>query len=149
MSELRGIEEDVQFDWAGAARLSAELRSTAALLESQVPRRNSIAQSAKAEWRGAFSEQFLDRMKICTKDAGRLADAMRTAAQGLDELAELARDEQDRRLRARAWKAENDSESGVESFFEKVTGTDEEPFSEAPKDPTHVQIPDSTSSART
>lgn len=147
MGELSGIE-DLKFDWAGAERLSAELRSTAAVLDDQIPRRNSIAQSAKSEWRGVFSEQFLDRMKVCTADAGRLADAMRKAATGLDELAQLARDEQNRRDRAQAWKAENDSENFVESGFEKLTGTDEEPFSEPPIDPKNVQIPGLTSSGR-
>ena len=147
MGELGGIE-DLKFDWAGAARLSAELRSTATVLDGQVPRRNSIAQAAKSEWRGVFSEQFLDRMKVCTTDAGRLADAMRQAATDLDELAQLARDEQARRDRAQAWEAENQSENFLESGFEKITGTDEEPFSEPPIQPKNVQIPGVASSGR-
>lgn len=147
MGELSGIE-DLKFDWAGAAQLSAELRSTATVLDAQVPRRNSIAQAAKSEWRGVFSEQFLDRMKVCTTDAGRLADAMRQAATDLDELAQLARDEQARRDRAQAWEAENASEGILESGFEKLTGTDEEPFSEPPIEPKNVQIPSVASSGR-
>ena len=147
MGDLKGIA-DLKFDWAGAARLSAELRSTAALLEGQVPRRNSIAQSAKSEWRGVFSEQFLDRMKICTKDAGRLAEAMRQAASDLDELAELARDEQERRDKAQAWEAENASEGALEKAWEGLTGGDEKPYSETPIQPKNVQMKDLTSSGR-
>ncbi len=148
MGELGGIDEDVRFDWAGATRLSAELRSTATVLDSQVPRRNGAAQGAKAEWRGVFSEQFLDRMRVCTTDAGRPAEAMRQAAADLDELATLARDEQDRRERARAWEAENDSEGGLEKAWEWASGTDEEPFSEPPITPKNVQVMAPTSSGR-
>ncbi len=148
MGELGGMA-DIKFDWAGAERLSAELRSTAALLEDQVPRRNSIAQSAKSEWRGAFSEQFLDRMKVCTTDAGRLADSMRQAATALDDLARLARDEQDRRDKAQAWEAENDSEGVAEKLWEKATGEDEKPYSETPiEPPPTVRIANTTSAGR-
>ncbi len=148
MGELGGIETDVKFAWGAAKRLSAELRSTADLLTSQIPRRNGIADAAKAEWRGAFSEQFSGRMDICAADAKKLARAMRQAADGLDELAEAARQEQARREQARAWEAENASETGVEKLWEGLTGTDEKPYSEEPIRPKNVQIVDSLPSGR-
>jgi hypothetical protein len=140
MGDLGPIHQDVRFDWAAAARLSAELRRTASLLEDQVPHRNAIAASARTEWRGVFSEQFLDRMKVCTGDAVRFADALRQAAHDLDSLAVMARKEQDRRERARAWEAENKSEGLLEKAWEGFWGTDEKPFSEPPIVPPNVEV---------
>lgn len=148
MGELGAIEEDVRFDWAGAEQLSAELRSTAALLDDQVPRRNAVAESARTEWRGAFSEQFVDRMRICTSDAQRFAEVMRTAATDLDALADMARQEQARRERGREWEAEQRSEGGVEKFVEGLFGTDEQPFSEPIIYPPNVRIDNPAASNR-
>ena len=130
MVDLGPIEEPVIFDWDGAARLSAELRRTASVLEGQIPGRNSIAQAALEEWRGVFAQQFEgNRMKICTADANKLAAAMREAATKLDGLAEDARAEQERRNAALAWKAEHDrwlaqqnAESNLEKAAEGVAG---------------------------
>ena len=122
--DLGAIEEDVVFAWTAAATLSAEMRATAAELEAQIPRRNSLAGDAKRDWRGVYSGKFDERMAICTGDAGRLATAMRDAADKLDELAVLAREEQDRRVMARAWKAEHDAwqrEQDDRGLFEKFT----------------------------
>jgi len=51
--ELAGIEEDVRFNWDGAASLERELRSTASTLDQQVPQRNGYATHARDEWRSA------------------------------------------------------------------------------------------------
>lgn len=131
MTDLGAIEEDVRFAWEAAAALSADLRATADGLEGQIPRRNSLAGAAKEEWRGVYAHKFTDRMTICTTDAGRVAAAMRDAASKLDELAVLAREEQERRELARAWKVEHDawrereSNKGMfESFTDAVGLTD-------------------------
>ena len=108
--ELGPIDQPVDFDWEGAAALSAEFRRTAGVLESQIPSRNTIAQAALEEWRGVFAQQFEgNRMKICASDARSIAGAMRQAADLLDKLAADARAEQERRDAARAWKARHDA----------------------------------------
>ena len=109
--ELAGIEEDVKFNWDGAARLERELRSTATTLDSQIPRRNGYASDAREEWRGLYSRQFVGRMEICSSDARRLSSAMELAARQVEQLAVAARREQDRREAAREWKREQDNES--------------------------------------
>ena len=81
--ELKGIEEDVRFNWAGASSLEGELRSTAGTLDSQISQRNGYASHAREEWRGLYSRQFAQRMRICSSDAGRLSDAMTLAANQL------------------------------------------------------------------
>ena len=122
--DLGPIDEPVDFDWDGAAALSAELRRTAEVLEGQIPSRNTIAQAALEEWRGVFAQQFEgNRMKICASDARSIAGAMRQAADTLDQLAADARAEQERRDAARAWKARHDAwlaDQSSEGFGEKA-----------------------------
>jgi uncharacterized protein YukE len=124
---LAGIEEDVPFDWAGAERLAAELRSAAGTLSSQIASRNTYAHSALEEWRGVFAREFVGRMRTCSGDAGRLARAMELAAHQVDELARLAREEQRRREAARAWKRHHDSRSIFEKVGDFLTGDEEQP----------------------
>jgi hypothetical protein len=124
---LAGIEQDVPFDWAAAERLAAELRSAAATLSSQVPSRNAYAHGALEEWRGVFAREFAGRMRTCGGDAGRLASAMQLAARQVDELARLAREEQDRREAARAWKRRHDDRSIFEKVGDFLTGDEEQP----------------------
>ena len=131
MTDLGPIEEDVRFAWGAATTLSADLRATANGLVAQIPRRNTLADTAKDEWRGVYAGKFTGRMSICASDAHRVADAMREAANALDELAVLAREEQDRRELARAWKVEHDAwqrredDKGMfESFTDGVGITD-------------------------
>jgi uncharacterized protein YukE len=148
MDPLHGIHESVKFDYESAARLAAELRNTAETLDGQVPRRHTIKNSALEEWRGVFARQFPVRIQTCTNDARRLADAMRQAADGLDELALLAREEESRRERARQWEAEQKSEGNVEKFLETITNSDEQPFSEPPRTPKDVVIPSAAPAGR-
>jgi len=135
MAELGAIQDDVRFDWSGAERLAAEFRATAGVLEGQVPHRNAIAGQAKQEWRGAYAEQFTGRMRTCAGDAQRLADAMRTAASQVDELARLAREEQTRRERARDWMAQQEDESLLEKAKDFVFGEDDKPPVPPPVEP--------------
>ena len=133
MGDLGAIHEDVPFAWAAAERLATELRGSARVCEGQIPHRNAIAEQAQEEWRGAYAGKFSERMETCTGDAGRLADAMRRAADILDELIQLAREEQTRREQARAWELEHDAwerEQEDRSIAEKVGdffGGDDEP----------------------
>jgi uncharacterized protein YukE len=125
--ELKGIEEDVKFNWAGASSLERELRATAGTLDGQVPQRNGYASHAREEWRGLYSRQFAQRMRICTSDAGRLSDAMTLAANQVNELAAAARREQDRREKARKWKQDQDNESTLNKVGDFLFGEDDKP----------------------
>ncbi len=119
---LAGIEDDVPFDFAGATELERELRTTATKLDTQIPRRNAYAHDAREEWRGAYSRQFEERMRLCTNDGGRLSAAMQLAANQVKELAEAAQREQDRREAARAWKREQDNKNILEEGADAVAG---------------------------
>jgi hypothetical protein len=138
--ELEGIEEDVPFNFAGAAELERELRATAGTLDSQIPRRNTFARAARDEWRGVYSRQFVGRMRICTNDGHRLADAMKLAANQVKELAERAQREQERREEARAWKERQDNESGFNKLKDAVFGEDDKPDIPPPEPPARFVV---------
>jgi len=133
--DLRGISEDVPFAWSAATDLARELRAAAAMCDAQGPRRNTVAQSASAEWRGRYAREFAERMRICTADAGRLAPAMRTAASQVDELARLAREDQDRREQAREWQRQQEDEGVLDKVGDFVFGEDDLPPIPAPVTP--------------
>lgn len=138
--ELAGIEEDVPFNFGGAAELERELRATSSTLESQLPRRNSYARQAHDEWRGVYSRQFVGRMRICTNDANKLADAMELAANQVKELAERAQREQDRREKAREWKEREDNESGLNKLGDAIFGEDDKPDIPPPEPPARFVV---------
>jgi uncharacterized protein YukE len=158
MTDLGPIEEDVRFGWAAATKLAGDLRTAATSYDGQIPHRNAIAERAKHDWRGVYAGKFDGRMEICTGDAKRIATALRDAADKLDELAVLAREEQDRRVLARKWKVEHDAwqkredDKGMfESFTDSVGITDyDEPVCPVgpPKTPPHHTIPAPTAQPR-
>src|SRR3954447_19444481 len=133
--ELAGIEEDVRFDWAAAAVLERELRTTAGTLDGQIGQRNGFASAARQEWRGGYSRQFADRVRLCTSDAGRLSSAMTLAANQVKELAEAARREQKRRETAREWKRKQDHESLLNKAGDFLFGEDDKPPIPPPEPP--------------
>jgi uncharacterized protein YukE len=108
MTDLGPIEEDVRFAWGPAAALSAQLRRAARTLDHAIPRLSAAAHHAKQDWHGAYARRFDDHMRTCTTDARSFAAALEEAAQTLDELADLAHKEQQRREIARAWKVKHD-----------------------------------------
>jgi uncharacterized protein YukE len=132
---LAGIEQDVPFNWAAASRLVAELRATAGTLGAQIGARNGYANGALEDWRGRYSREFRGRMQTCAHDASRLSSAMLKAAQEVEELARLAREEQDRRVAARAWKHHHDHRGIVETVESFFGGDHDKPPIPPPKQP--------------
>ena len=135
MANLGAIHEDVRFDQAAARRLSAELRAAADLLIGQIGHRNASAQQARHDWRGTYAGRFDQRLRICTADSRRLADALRLAANQVDELARLASEEQDRRERARDWERKQRDQNFFEDMKEFVLGDDDKPPIPPPVEP--------------
>jgi uncharacterized protein YukE len=140
MGEFGAYHEDVKFGWAEAEALAAELRSTAGSLDDQISERNSIKTSAREEWRGKFAVEFDGRVSTCTGDASRIAEALRAAATGLDELARLAREEKDRREYAREWEANNDDSGFLEGARDWAFGEDDLPPPPPPVEPPRIPI---------
>jgi len=140
MGELGAINEDVRFGWAEATALAAELRSTAGVLEGQIAERNAIEGPAREEWRGRFAVEFDGRVEVCVGDADRIAGSLREAADGLDEWARLAREEQDRREYAREWEANNDDGGLFDSVSDWAFGEDDLPPPPPPVEPPSIPV---------
>ena len=122
MTELRDAAP-ITFDFDAAAQVARQFTETASFLRSQVPHRNALASRARVQWRGTFEVQFGERMNTCGVDAHRLADAMDLAASQVEELARLAREEQERRTAAREWKEAHDAwerEQANDNVFENL-----------------------------
>lgn len=133
MAELRDAEP-IRFDFGAADRLAAQCRATAVDLRSEVSHRNVLADGARKDWRGAYEVRFGERMKVFARDAERIAVAMEKAAGQVVELARLAREEQDRRTKAREWKRQHDEwqrkkdqQSIAEDIVDWATGNDDGP----------------------
>lgn len=101
MPNLGNYLEDVQFNQIAASFLVQELRGTSDILFRQIGDREQIGYRARASWEGSYAEQFDGRVKICMGDAERFVSIMRVAAQELEQLARLARLEQQRRVEVR------------------------------------------------
>ncbi len=125
--EYRAASEPVRFAHSEATQLSAALRAAATELESQAVNRRGWAKDALRDWRGRYADQFKTDTETGAKNAEEFARVMRDSARQLDDLAQKARDEQDRRDRTAAWQAEQDSEYFWERGWESFWGTDEKP----------------------
>ncbi|HMG40030.1 MAG TPA: DUF6531 domain-containing protein, partial [Acidimicrobiales bacterium] len=152
MPELGAIHEDVQFDWLAASDLSAELRATAVVLETQLGDRDVARRDARLWWQGRYGDEFDQRVASCVADAGRFVLSLRDAADRLDELARLARQEQDRRTQAREWEASQDDGGGgglmgtindaVDTVDDFLTGEDDLPPPPPPVEPPLIPLYD-------
>ena len=161
MTNLGAVDEDVRFDWVAADDLSAKLRSTATVLDEQAASRTTSHDTARAVWQGRYAVEFDDRVSTCTGDASRFATSMRGAADDVDELARLAREEQDRRVAAREWIASQNDDGGglfggvpvlgdvedaigdgLDAAGDFVFGEDDVPPELSPVDPPNISIGD-------
>lgn len=124
---LSGNGEDVRFAHAEAARLSASLRSAARLLDAQRAPRASWERAASADFRGRYAEVFARGARTAAADGAEIADALRDAADKLDELDRLAREEQARREQARAWQRKHDARGLLDKAHDAVFGDDSPP----------------------
>lgn len=135
---------EIPFDAAAAEGLASDFDSMADLLESQNTSRNSLASTPRGSWEGALSGEFDERLSICTSDGQDLADAMRVAAQGVRELAEMVAEENRRREHARAYEQEQADKNwfvragnNVKDFF---TGRDPLPAPPPPLTPPNPEV---------
>ncbi|QWC84619.1 hypothetical protein KLP28_13745 [Nocardioidaceae bacterium] len=147
MSDLRGNEEDVPFDWGGADRLIAAATSAASTVEWSAVGWGSRARTASVEFRGLFSRLFDDNAVTAAADAREIATALRDLATVTGRLKGLAEEEQQRREEARRWYAEqqdrNAVERGLDWLGDKLTGDDtpEVRVAAGPPPPISVQHP--------
>ncbi|MDO4260277.1 MAG: DUF6531 domain-containing protein, partial [Actinomycetaceae bacterium] len=121
---LKGIDEDVRFDWAAAEECVAAFRSSADLIDGQKGTRSSAVSTATGEFRGYYADLFKQNAGIQEQDATNVATALRDAATKIERLAEEARKEQQRRETGRRWKEEHDNRNWFDKTWDAIFGED-------------------------
>ena len=153
MTDLGPITQPVPFAWDAASALKDTFLRAASELEAQIGERTSYAEEAKRDWRGRYAQEFeSEHMAAMRGDAHKLAAACRTCAAMLEQLADRARQEQERRDLALAWKHEHDAwerEQADRNLLEKAAdllGGDDEPKPpDLPEIRPHPLVPDAPS----
>jgi arylsulfatase A-like enzyme len=153
MTDLGPFRENVPFAWGAASSLKHSFLRAANELEAQIGQRTSYAEDAKRDWRGRYAQEFeSEHMAAVRRDAHSLAAACRTCATMLEELADRARQEQERRELARAWETKHkawEREQASQGFLadarDALLGSDEPKPPDLPEDRPHPLVPDKPS----
>jgi hypothetical protein len=123
MTDLGTYDVDVPFAWDAASRLKHSFLRAASELEDQIPRRNAYAAHAMRDWRGRYAKEFEgEHMAVTARDAHRIAAECRRCAAMLEQLAQLAREENERRALARAWEAEHKAWEREQASHHGISG---------------------------
>jgi hypothetical protein len=131
MTDLGAYKEDVKFAWGEASKLKHEFERAADELEEQVPRRRKLAGHAEHDWHGRYVSVFRRQHMSCTtEDARAIAVELRRCAKMLEQLGNLARQENKRRAVARDWEArhlewERSHQGGLIGFIKDLDGNEE------------------------
>lgn len=106
---------DLKWPTAEASALEARAKTLASLLETQAGPRQSAATSAKADWKGAYRDQFDTRFATNARNAQTLAANLRGMAKALADTATYVQQENNKRAKAR-----EDSKSWLEKAGDNV-----------------------------
>lgn len=125
-----------RFSYAVAEGVQSVFESAASRVEGQAGSRASYVSTAKAEFRGHFSELFAANATTAAGDAEALAAAMRTVAGYVGQMIDAARDEDDRRRRNNEWVREHNDRNGFEQARDWLFGEEERPNADPGPAPT-------------
>ena len=130
-------QNPVEFNFSTAEGFSSQLRWTSQRINI-FDARTSLAESiASREFRGFFATVFALNIQVCSADAMALSEALSTAADMVDYLAEQARLEDKRRQQVRDFASQHDDFGDhVRDFF---TGVDVPPDL-TPAEPPSLQL---------
>lgn len=141
-------QNPVEFNFSTAEGFSSQLRWTSQRINIFDARTSLVESIASRGFRGFFATVFTQNIHICSADAMALSEALTTAADMVDYLAEQARLENKRRQQVRDFAAQHDDFGDhVRDFF---TGVDVPPNltpAEPPSPPAAPSACDRRSSA--
>lgn len=121
MVDLGPYDKPVEFAWPEASKLKHEFIRAADRLGAQLSQRRELADRALRDWRGPYARDFEStHMTVTQDDAVRFIAEFTICAEMLSQLANLAREEKDRRALAMQWKVEHDA--WVEEQRERSAG---------------------------
>lgn len=131
MGDLGAYKEDVKFSDYDAQGLITACNAAASTIDGQAGPRQSWRTTGENEFRGYFSTLFQSNGATQVKDAGELSAALRQVSTLTVALRHSADDEQQRRLKARAWeKKHNDRnilEKGADDLSKIFGGSGDAP----------------------
>ena len=157
MADLGAYKENVKFSDHDAHALITACNTAASTIDGQNGSRKSWRATGEDQFKGYFSTLFESNGTTQVKDASELSAALRQVAKLAGALQKAADDEQQRRLKARAWEEKQKHRSWLEKREDDVShlwGGDAPPVpppakqlrSAAPKPPTGTrQTPQSGS----
>lgn len=102
MTEIHG-NEPTGYSYPAAAELRSAARSLARSIDSKQDSRSAYARGAKADFQGFFATVFERNVGIGETSAAELSKALRQVASFVTELEQAAKEEDDRREKAREW----------------------------------------------
>ncbi|MDY0945537.1 DUF6531 domain-containing protein [Frigoribacterium sp. CFBP9039] len=127
MGDPKGGNEPVPFDNGTADALVTAFNNAADDIEGQSGSRSSLVTTASQEFRGLFSELFTTNAATAATGASTLATSFRAIADFAGELKEAAKQENDRRRKAREWQQRQDDRNGFEEWRDSIWGGEEMP----------------------
>ncbi|MGN6206517.1 MAG: DUF6531 domain-containing protein, partial [Humibacter sp.] len=130
MGDLGAYKENVKFSDQDADALITACNNAASTIDGQTASRKSWRATGEDQFKGYFSTLFASNGATQVKDASELASALRTVATYAGELKKSADDEQNRRLKARAWEEKQKHRSTLEQIGDGIShlwGGDEPP----------------------
>jgi RHS repeat-associated protein len=122
-----GGNEPVPFDDGTADALVTAFNDAASDIEGQSGSRSSLVTTASQEFRGLFSELFTTNAATAATGASALATSFRAIADFAGELKEAAKQENDRRRKAREWQQRQDDRNWFEERRDDLFGGEEMP----------------------
>lgn len=129
---------DVRFDFAAASDLASACRSAASRVDALHSSRMTWVSVATEDFSGYFATLFSDNASSEGVDAANLASCLRDVAAKVEALAQMAREENAARRRAREWQARQDRKSGLHRWWDEQWGLDERPVGTTGTPPTQT-----------
>ncbi|GGF56773.1 hypothetical protein GCM10011519_33370 [Marmoricola endophyticus] len=127
---MKGIEDDVKFDFDSAASLIRLCDHSASQIDGQAASRASYVTTAMTDFEGHYSELFTQNANVAKADSTEVAAALRTVSSDVRELVKEAHEENKRRADARAWKKKHDDRGTLDKVGDFLSGGDDCPIPE-------------------
>lgn len=114
MAKIHG-NDPTGYSYSAADALKSAATALASSLGDQTGARASLVTTASTQFRGYFAEVFADNADIGARSATELVKSLQGLSVFVQELRDAAKDEDDRRVDAKAWEA--DKREREENFF--------------------------------
>ncbi|QWW19103.1 hypothetical protein I6B53_08240 [Schaalia sp. 19OD2882] len=124
---LRGMP-DVKYDFAVSADVAAAFTAAATALTDQTASRNSARTTGSTGFKGHYAQLFADNGTTQMDDLREIAAKLRSVATQIAEVDEAARQENERRRKAREWAERQANRNVLDDLHDVIFGGEDPPF---------------------